>query len=181
MATPQKDECVKVIEHLQKDLSTIRTGRAHPSLVEQCLIEAYGSKMPLVQLATITIPDPRTLCIEPWDKNLLHDIERGVQQSALGIMPTVDGTTIRLHLPPMTEERRNEYTKHAKQMGENARIHLRSIREERMRQMKQSEADGEISEDQSRREQKDVQEMIDEFSKEIETMTQKKIQDIQTL
>ena len=118
----------KTISSFQKDLSTLRTGRANPSMLDLIRIDVYGQKMPINQLATVTIPEPRTISIQVWDKNNVKAVDSEIQKSNLGITPQVDGQTLRIHIPQLTEERRKELTKILKNLGEKSKISVRNIR-----------------------------------------------------
>ena len=120
----------KTISSFQKDLGTLRTGRANPSMLDLIRIDVYGQKMPINQLATVTIPEPRTISIQVWDKNNVKAVDSEIQKSNLGITPQVDGQTLRIHIPQLTEERRKELTKILKNLGEKGKISVRNIRRE---------------------------------------------------
>lgn len=147
MASDFSTQAAPAIDHLHHELQSIRTGRANPALVEELSVEAYGVMTPLVQLAAISAPEPRMILIQPWDPSTIKDIEKAIMQSPLGISPVVDGKTIRLPFPPMTEERRQSLVKVVNEKGEETRIRLRSIREEIIRGLRKQEKDGELSED----------------------------------
>lgn len=169
------------LEHLSVEFDALRTGRANPSLVESIAVEAYGSTMPLVQLASITVPEPRLLLIQPWDASTIKDIEKAISQSSLGINPVVDGKNIRLPFPPMTEQRRKEMAKVVHEKAEEARVRIRTAREDAMKHLKNAEAAGEISEDAATAERAQVQAQVDESSKEILARAAKKEQEILTV
>ena len=124
-----KQEFEQVIEHLNKELQNVRSGRANASILDGLLVEAYGSMMELKGLASVSVPDAKTIQIEPWDKNVVKDIEKAIQASSLGLNPNITGTTIRLIMPPMTEENRKSLVKIVGQKAEQARIGLRNVRE----------------------------------------------------
>jgi len=148
----------KTHDSLARDFSTIRTGRATPALLDRIVVEAYGSEMPLNQLGTIAVPEPRMLTIQPFDKHNMHAIERAIQKSDLGINPTSDGIQIRLAFPPLTEDRRKDLVKLARKMTEEARVALRNIRRDALDGLKRLEG---APEDEVKRAQDDVQKMID--------------------
>jgi len=170
-----------VMRHLEQELIGIRTGRANPGLVENVTVTAYGSPMPLVQLASITTPDPRTIVVQPWDKNVLKDIERGLQQTDLGLTPMNDGTVIRLSIPALTEERRKEYLKLLNTKLEQARVSIRKIREDLLRTMRDAKQEGTLSENDLFSRQKELQKIIDDYGEKIETHGTKKEQEILTV
>lgn len=158
----------QIIDQLKSDLATVRTGRAHATLVEDLQVEAYGGqKMRLQELAGITTPDPHLLIIEPWDKSVLPEIERALRQSELQFSPAVDENVIRLPIPPLTEERRAEFVKIVSKKIEDARQKVRSARQEAIEAVRRQEKNKEISEDEKFRLQKEVQGQIDEVNQEI--------------
>ncbi|MBI3956669.1 MAG: ribosome recycling factor [Candidatus Kerfeldbacteria bacterium] len=171
-------ECDKVIAFLNKELGAIRTGRASPALVEHLVVDYYGTPTPLQQLGTISTPEPRQLLIEAWDVNAIQGIEKAILQSNVGLTPTVDGNRIRLIMPALTEERRQEFVKHAKQRAEQARVSIRTLREEQMHEIKRAEKDGELSQDVSAVQQKELQKAVDRSIETVDELTQKKIDDI---
>lgn len=165
-----------IIDHLKTELQTVRSGRANPSLIEGIPITAYQSTMKLVELASITTPEPRTLVIQPWDTALLKDIERGMAGAKLDLQPIVEGDHIRLTLPSLTEERRQEYMKLAREKTERARISLRRVRDDLLRELRDAEREAALSEDAAAREKKIVEdemktanESIDQLLKDKET------------
>lgn len=165
-----KERMVKAIEAFKQDLAKVRTGRAHPSLVEHLKVNCYGNDMPLLQLANITIKDSRTLAITPWDKNMVQPIEKAIMQSDLGLNPATAGTVIHVPLPPLTEERRKELVKVVKSEGENARVNIRNIRRDANNEIKKLFTEKKISEDDERRAQDNTQKMTDSNIAEIDKM-----------
>lgn len=174
------EEFKKPIIFLQEELATLRTGRATPALVEHVRVQAYNATMPLKEVASITVPEPQSLAIQPWDKSLLGPIERAIQESSLGIQPLNDGQMIRLIMPQLTEERRKQLQKVVHQKSEEAKIAIRGIREKNMKAIKQQEQDKSLSEDQSKIEQKKLQEQVDDAVKEIESIAKSKEQEVLT-
>jgi ribosome recycling factor len=160
-----------VIDHLKSELGGIRTGRAHPSLVESMSVEVYGSLTIMKAIATISAQDSKTLLIQPWDKTNAKAIEKAIQTSSLGINPQVDGGSIRLTMPALTEERRKEYVKLAHTAGEQAKISVRNMRKDELNRLK---ADESVSEDLQKREQDNLQEDVAETNKEIDVMVKRK-------
>jgi len=158
----------KTVGALQKELAGLRAGRATPSLLERITVEYYGVPTPLSQVATITVPEARMLVIQPWDKSLLKAIEKSIQKSDLGLTPNTDGTVIRLTIPALTQDRRNELVKVAKKKTEDGRVAVRNLRREGNELVKEFEKDGEISEDQAKKAQEDVQKLTDKYIKEVE-------------
>lgn len=169
------------VTHMKSELNAIRTGRANPALVENIQVDYYGTKTPLLQLASISAPDPRCILIQPWDKNALKDIEKTLQTSSLGINPVNEGNAIRLPIPPLTEERRKDLVKVVNQKTEEAKVSVRNIREEIWRQLKEQKTKGTISEDDMYAQQKKLQELVDGYNKQIKEMGEGKEQEIMTI
>jgi ribosome recycling factor len=168
----------KSIHALTEDLQTIRTGRANPALVEKLHVEYYGSPTPLQQLASISVPEPRQLLIKPFDKSTIKAIEKAIMASDLGLTPNNDGLVIRLNLPALTEERRRELVKHVHHRLEEARVALRNIRRDSMKDIKDFEAEKMISEDDRRHGEEEVQKLTDRFMAEIDRIGHTKEQEI---
>src|SRR5690348_8341775 len=139
LITKKQPEFNKAIDHLKSELATLRTGRANTSLVEHIEVECYGAKTPLIQMAQITVPEPRMIAIQPYDKTLLKDVEKAIQASNLGINPVNDGNFVRLTIPAMTEERRKEIVKLVSQTAERTRVSVRNIREEIWKEIRSEE------------------------------------------
>ncbi len=156
-----KDRMEKAIHTLQKELVTIRAGRANPSMLDKIQVEYYGALTPLNQLANISTPDPKTLIIQPWDKSALGEVEKAILKSDLGITPTNDGNIIRITIPALTEERRKELVKLVRKSGEETKVAIRNVRRDANDQMKKLEKAGDISEDDARRVQDDIQKLTD--------------------
>ncbi|MFM9277284.1 ribosome recycling factor [Paenibacillus jiagnxiensis] len=167
----------KAIQALRRDLATLRAGRATPSLLDRVQVEYYGAMTPLNQLANINTPDSRTLMIQPWDKSSLADIERAIQKSDLGLTPSNDGNAIRLVVPALTEERRTELVKMTKKFGEEAKVAIRNIRRDANDDIKKLEKT-DISEDESRRHQEDIQKTTDKFIAEVDKVLAAKEKEI---
>ena len=170
----------KTLQALRRDLATLRAGRASPALLEKVQAEYYGAMMPVNQLGSITTPDPRTLVIQPWDKSALAAIERAILKSDLGLTPVNDGEVIRISIPPLTEERRMELVKSTRKLGEEAKVAIRNIRRDANDEIKKKEK-SEISEDESRRHQEDIQKLTDRFIAEIDKMLAAKEKEITEL
>lgn len=167
----------KAVQALRRDLATLRAGRAVPSLLDRIQVEYYGETLPLNQLANINTPDSRTLMIQPWDKSSLVDIERAIQKSDLGLTPSNDGNAIRLVVPALTEERRTELVKLTKKFGEEAKVAVRNIRRDANDDIKKLEKT-DISEDESRRHQDDIQKTTDKFIAEVDKVLAAKEKEI---
>ncbi len=168
----------KSISVLQEDLSSIRTGRAHPGLVEKIQVEYYGAPTPLIQLASISVPEPRALMIKPFDKSTLKAIERAILASDLGLTPNNDGIAIRLNLPPLNEERRRDLVKHVNHRLEEARVALRNIRRDAIKDIKDFENEKLISEDDRKRGEEELQKIVDRLIGDIEKIGQNKEKEI---
>jgi ribosome recycling factor len=151
------DKMDKAVEHVQSQFSTVRTGRAAPALVERIHVDYYGAQVPIQQLATVQVPEARMLLIKPHDRTTLGLIERAIRDSDLGVSPNNDGVVIRLNFPPLTEERRRDYVKVVKNMAEDGRIAVRNIRRDARKQMEAAEKDGEISQDDLERAEKELE------------------------
>lgn len=168
----------KSIEVVQKEFASLRAGRATPALLDKIMVNYYGTPTPVNQLANISVPEARLLVIQPWDKGVLHDIEKAIMKSDLGINPTSDGTVIRLAIPQLTQERRLELMKVIKKKAEEGRVAIRNIRRDANDQLKAMQKEGIISEDELKRSQDDVQKMTDRFIKEVDRILSVKEQEI---
>lgn len=167
----------KAIQALRRDLATLRAGRASSALLDRIQVEYYGTMTPLNQLANISTPDSRTLMIQPWDKSSMSDIERAIMKSDLGLTPANDGSMIRLSIPPLTEERRAELVKLTKKFGEESKVAIRNIRRDANDDIKKMEK-SDISEDESRRHQDDIQKSTDKFIAEVDKVLAAKEKEI---
>ena len=169
------------LDHFKQDLSSIRAGRANPALVENIPVSVYGSIMKLVELGTISAPQHSLLVISIWDASIIKDVEKALMEANLGMNPAVDGQTIRLQIPPLTEERRTEFAKLAQQKGEEAKVSVRQIRQdERSPWMKQKDA-GEIGEDELYRREKLLQEFIDRTIVNVDELVKSKQEELQQI
>lgn len=164
----------KAIQVLKKDLAAIRAGRANPALLDKVVVEYYGADTPLNQVANISTPDPRSLVVQPWDPSILADVERAIINSDLGLTPNNDGKVIRITIPMLTEERRNELIKVVKKTGEESKVAIRNIRREANDELKKLGKEGEITEDESRRGQDEIQKMTDRYIKEVDQVIRQK-------
>lgn len=173
-----EDRMKKSVEHLSKDLASLRAGRANPAMVEKITVEYYGVNTPINQLANITVPEARLLVIQPWDKSIIADIEKSIMKSDLGITPSNDGNVIRIAIPQLTEERRKDLVKVVKKRAEEARVAVRNIRREANDMLKSSEKDKLISEDESKKGVDEVQKLTDRYIKNIDTILQAKEKEI---
>ena len=158
------------IESLKKDFSGLRTGRASTGLLDSILVDAYGSMVPINQVGNISVPEARMLSVNVWDKNLLKHVEKAIRESSLGLNPMNDGVQIRIPLPPLSEERRVELTKIAGKYTEEARVAVRNIRRDILDKIKKMKNDGDISEDDQKRYEEDVQKMTDQAIDEMDEL-----------
>ena len=162
------------VDVLHKEFGGLRTGRASTSLLDPLTVSAYGSEMPLNQVGTVSVPEPRMLSVQVWDKGLVKAVEKAIMESGLGLNPSADGQLVRIPLPALTEERRVELSKIAGKYAEDARIAIRNVRRHAMDELKRAEKDGEISEDAHRDYAQEMQELTDQYVKKIdETLTNK--------
>ncbi|CAN5578534.1 ribosome recycling factor [soil metagenome] len=173
-----RESMQRSLEHLSVELSHIRAGRASPAMVEDAKVEAYGSYMPLNQVASVSAPQPDMIIIQPWDKSMLGPIERAIQSANLGFNPSNDGSLIRISVPPPTEERRIELAKTARARGEDARVALRNVRRSAKDQIKKLQQDEKLSEDMRFEAEAQLQTLTDQFSENVESMITKKERDI---
>jgi len=164
-----KERMSATVEALKREMAGVRTGRAATGLVDNLKVDYFGSEMPLNQLAQITVGDARLLVIQPWDKNAVDPIAKAIQNSDLSISPNIDGAIIRLNLPPLTEERRRDLVKAVKARGEESKVTIRSIRRDAQDMIRTIEKDGDASQDDCQRAQKDLQKLTDDSVAIIET------------
>ena len=168
----------KAMESLQRELTSVRTGRASPSLVERVHVEQYGTEMPLNQLANISAPEARMLTITPWDKSALGAIEKAIRKSELGLNPTNDGTMIRIVIPPLTEDRRKQMVKTVHAKVEEAKVAVRNIRRDAISQAKEFKDEKMISEDDERRAETQIQEITNKFTARADEIGKEKERDV---
>ena len=156
------DSMKKAINHLETELIKIRAGKANPQMIDGIMVDYYGSPMPINQVANISVMDARTLSIQPWEKNMLQHIEKGIMAANIGITPQNDGNIVRLFLPPLTEERRKELVKRCNGEGEHAKVSIRNIRRDAIEQIKKLQKDG-VSEDECKDAEKETQDTTDKY------------------
>ncbi len=168
----------KSVEALKSELSKLRTGRAHPSLLDHVRVDYYGSEMPINQVANIAVEDARTLTITPWEKPMVQAIEKAIMTSDLGLNPNTAGTVIRVPMPPLTEERRRDLIKVVRHEGENAKVAVRNIRRDANADIKSLLKEKEISEDQARQGEDTIQKLTDRFVAEVDRLVEAKEQDM---
>ena len=175
---PYEEKMAKTAEVLVKNLATIRAGRANAAVLDKITVEYYGAPSPLNQVAAVSSPDPRSLVIQPWDATILRDIEKAIHTSDLGINPQNDGKVIRLGFPPLTEERRKELIRQVSKTGEDSKVAIRNIRRDAIDKCKAAEKKSEMSEDELRDTEGDLQKMTDKFVKEIDGIVEKKSKEL---
>lgn len=176
-----KPKMQEVVDRLAETLKGLRTGKANAALVENIVVSYYGSKVPLKQTANITIPDASLIVIQPWDANALGDIQLAIQNSGIGLNPSSDGRSIRLSLPPMTAERREELVKMIHKMAEESRVVLRNLREESWREIKSFESQKQITEDDRYTAEKELNKLIEDYNKKIDAQVEVKEKEIRTV
>lgn len=168
----------KTINALVKEYGTIRAGRANPAVLDRIMVDYYGAPTPVNQMAAVSVPEPRSILITPWDKSTLRDIEKAILTSDLGLNPQNDGTALRLNFPPLTEERRRELVKSIAKYGEDSKVAIRSIRRDSLEKIKDLKKKSEITEDDQKNGEKKMQDMTDKFCKEIDDIVAKKEKEI---
>lgn len=173
-----KERMEKAVKQLKNELASVRAGRANPSLLDKVIVDYYGAPTPVNQLANISVPDPRQLVIQPWDKGALGEIEKAILKSELGLSPNNDGDIIRIAIPALTEERRQELVKMVKKYGEEAKVAIRNVRRDANDSIKKLEKDGTISEDESRRHQETVQKNTNDQIANVDKIVEEKEKDI---
>ena len=176
-----EDKMSKTEHVLQNELAGVRTGKASPALVENIMVEVYGSQMRIRELAGITTPEPRTLAIQPWDMASIHPIEKAIQKSNLGLNPAIQGKLIRLFFPELSEERRKEFVKIVHKMTEDAKVALRHVRRDAMDQLKKGKDAGKIPEDDEKHAEKEIQKLTDDYGKKLEAHLAHKEKEIMTV
>ena len=173
-----KDRMDKAVAALQEEFGSLRTGRASASLLDQIRVDAYGSMTPLNQVGAISVPEPRMITISVWDRALVVSVEKAIRSSDLGLNPVVDGTTLRLPIPPLTEDRRKDLVKLAGKYAEQQRVAVRNVRRDANEDCRKAQKDGAISQDEEKRFEADVQKMTDEAIKRVDEALKTKEQEI---
>jgi ribosome recycling factor len=168
----------KSLEALRQDLQSVRTGRATPALLDGVRVDYYGSPVPLKQIATVSAPEPRLLVVQPYDKSSLGDVEKGIQKADLGLNPSNDGQIIRIPIPPLTDERRQELARKVKKTGEEYKVSIRNIRRDANEELRRLEKDKKASEDETRRGQSDIQKLTDNHIEKIDELLETKEKEI---
>jgi ribosome recycling factor len=173
-----EDRMSRALEALERDLAAVRTGRASTALVERVPVEYYGTSTPLNQLASISVPEAHMIVVQPWDRSALGAIEKAILKSDVGLTPNVDGTVVRLNIPPLTEERRKELVKLVHKRMEEARVEVRNHRRDAADEIKRAEREGEVGADESRRRLDALQKLTDRWTAEVDRVGQHKEQEI---
>jgi len=168
----------KAVEALRRELAGVRAGRASPALLEKVMVECYGTTLPLNQVASITVPEPRVLLVQPWDRQVVPAVERAISRSGLGLVPQVDGAVVRVTIPPLTEERRQELLRLVRKKAEEGRVAIRNLRREANEEIKAREKEGEVSEDQARKAMEAIQKLTDRYIGEIDALLRSKEEEI---
>ncbi|WP_394672402.1 ribosome recycling factor [Limnobacter sp.] len=176
-----EEKMVKSIESLKTDLQKVRTGRAHTGILDHVQVDYYGSMVPISQVANMSLADARTIVVQPWEKNMANAVEKAIRESDLGLNPASMGETIRVPMPALTEERRKELTKFIKGEGEQTKVAIRNLRRDANEALKRLVNDKEISEDDERSAQADVQKLTDKFVSEVDQVLQSKEAEIMTV
>lgn len=182
----QADQQAKVamqatIDHLKQELKSLRTGRAHSSMLDKVYVELYGSSVRIKETASVTVPEARQILVTPFDPSTVHAIAKGIEAANLGIHPVVDGKVIRLNVPQMDETVRKNMVKQCKELGEKAKIGLRDVRRKVNDLVRKQKAEGDLSEDQMKRFEKQIQELTDRFCKDVDLLTQEKEKEMMTV
>jgi len=168
----------KTLEVLKSEFSKVRTGRASATLLDPIMVDYYGTPTPLNQVGTLSVPEPRLITVQPWERNLIPQIEKAILKSDLGLNPSSDGQIIRIPLPPLTEERRKELCKHVKRLGEDAKVAIRTVRRDGNDELKKLEKNKDISEDELKRGEKEIQDITDQHVKKVDELVSHKEKDV---
>ena len=176
-----EEKMLKTIESLKKDFSNIRTGKANPAILNSVMVSYYGVPTPVSQVGSVSVPDPQSIVVKPWDKSILKDIEKAIQQANLGLNPSNDGEIVRIPIPPLNEQPRKDLAKQAKKVAEDNKVAIRNVRRDGMEQLKKLEKDGLITEDELKRYNDQVQKLTDKYIANIDTLAKEKEQDIMSI
>ena len=172
-----EEKMLRTLDNLEKRFSTVRAGRANPAVLDSVMVSYYGVDTPLKQLATVSVPEARQLLIKPFDRSCLHAIEKGIFEADLGFTPNNDGETVRIVIPPLTEDRRKELAKQVKAMGEDAKVSIRNIRRETMEDIEKAE----LPEDVEKGKDKEVQDLVNEYNKKVDEMLKAKEEELMSV
>jgi ribosome recycling factor len=175
------DKMAKSVETLKHDLAKVRTGRAHTGILDHLKVDYYGSDVPINQVANVTLADARTIAVQPFEKKMVQVVEKAIRDSDLGVNPATSGDVVRIPMPPLTEERRRELTKIVKHDGENAKVAVRNIRRDAITHLKDLLKEGEVSEDDEKRAQDEVQKMTDKAIGDIDRLVAEKEKDVMSV
>ena len=178
---PYEDRMKKTVSVLDEEFSTIRVGRANPHVLDRITVNYYGSEVPINQVGNVTVPEPRSLMIAPWEASMLKEVERAIQASDLGLNPTNDGKVIRLNFPELTEDRRKQLTKDVKKKGEDSKVAIRNLRREAMEAFKKAEKKSDITEDDFKDLEKEIQDLTDKYVTELDKRVEAKSKEIMTV
>ncbi len=181
MLEDKKTQFEEIIEHYRIELAKLHTSRANPAMIDALKVDYYGTPTPLKQLGSISVPEPRQLVVQPWDKNALAPIEKAIRDSDIGLNPANEGDKIRVTVPELTEERRKELTKLAGKIAEATRVRVRTVREEIWKEIKQHEESGKITEDDKFGQQEKLQKLVDEYNQKIKELADVKEKEIMTI
>jgi ribosome recycling factor len=173
-----QEQMEKSLDAVRREFNSVRTGKASPALMDMVRVDAYGSKMPLNQVASVSAPEPRMLIVQPWDKGLMNDIEKAIRNSDLGLNPANDGNVIRVPIPALNEERRREMVKMLHKLAEEGRIAVRHARQEANKEIRRRQSDNELSEDDARREMDRIQKLTDEYIGKIDHLLAAKEEEV---
>lgn len=173
-----EEKMEKTIDHLFDELSNIRAGRANPAILNKVMVDYYGAQTPVNQIGTVSVPEARQILITPWDKSLLSHVEKAIQKADLGINPINDGNSIRLTFPELNEQRRKELVKEAKSLGEDTKVGIRNVRRQAMDELKSSQKNGEITEDELKSNEEKVQKLTDKYVDNVDNMISSKEKEI---
>jgi ribosome recycling factor len=176
-----EEKMAKALDAVKKDFATLRTGRASLGILDGITVDYYGTPSHLSQVANLSVPEPRQIIIQPWEAKMLGEIEKAILKSDVGLTPSNDGKIIRLNIPPLTEERRQQIVKHAKKLAEDARIAIRNIRRDINEEIKKKAKDLHVSEDETKKTQDDVQKITDSYVKKIDDLLAHKEKEIMTV
>lgn len=173
-----EEKMQKVIDHLFDELANIRAGRANPAILNKVMVDYYGAMTPINQVGTISVPEARQILITPWDKSLLSHVEKAIQKAELGINPINDGNSIRLTFPELNEQRRKELAKDARTLGEDSKVAIRNVRRQAMDEIKTSQKNGEITEDELKSNEEKIQKLTDKYVDNVDNMISSKEKEI---
>jgi ribosome recycling factor len=176
-----EEKMLKTIESLKKDFTNIRTGKANPAILNSVMVSYYGVPTPVSQVGSVSVPDPQSIVVKPWDKSILKDIEKAIQQANLGLNPSNDGEVVRIPIPPLNEQTRKDLAKQAKKVAEDNKVAVRNVSRDGMEQLKKLEKDGLITEDELKRYNDQVQKLTDKYIANIDTLAKEKEQDIMSI